>query len=147
MIDYTTLLTNLAAPIVTSFVATIIAIITVVIFFNQWRIAHNNLRLSLFEKRFLIYKDALEVYQALIENSSNSKIIIDKFLVDYRASKYLFNKKDKIFELLDEFYKKASNTSLFLEENGNQTNETKDYLLEHFKRLEKKLNKYLYFKN
>lgn len=74
----------------------------------------SKLKLSLYEKRFEIFKSALELHLALLRRKDkNVGDMLDEFTKKYREAKFLFAPKDKILELyLKRFISRSNNVLL-----------------------------------
>ncbi len=80
---------------------------------HQFYINKENLRLNLYDKRFKIYSNVLDIYQELImyspstESKDKLELIHKNFILTLHESMFLFDKSSGICELLKEMNDKV----------------------------------------
>lgn len=94
---------------VVSVVGGVVGLIAVTVAWSQMRIASAKTKLDLYNKRFNVYLAALEFYQyAYADSRTDLKEKSDKLTHAYRESKFLFDSKDGIHEILGKIQKGSS---------------------------------------
>lgn len=98
--------------IILSIASICISLIVAITTWLQAKINRNKLRLDLYNKRFEIYSNTLEFFQALISHAyEHSKedfnILHNKYIKSYRESLFLFNQNDGIYKMLEEIHAKS----------------------------------------
>lgn len=86
-----------------------ISLIVAMIALRQAKITENMLRLDLYNRRFAIYSDTLKLYQALLSHryeysKDDFMLLQERFIKSFRESLFLFDRKDAIYQLLDEIH-------------------------------------------
>ena len=77
----------------------------------QWLVSRNNLRLSLYNRRFEVYSSFLSLkiwldrYDCSEKAEKGKESINSRYLQSLRESRFLFNPRDKVQDLLDEAWK------------------------------------------
>jgi hypothetical protein len=92
-------------PVVISLLAVLISS------FAAW-LSREKLRLDLYNRRFDIYSHVLDFYQALIgwgghASKESLKPIQNSFIKSFRESRFLFDPKSGIYDLLEEMHTKS----------------------------------------
>jgi len=92
--------------LVVSLVTALIGVAAFVVGYSQMKIASAKTKLDLYNKRFGVYLAALEYYQDIhSEVKDILKARANKFIHAFRESKFLFDAKDGIYEILDRVQK------------------------------------------
>ncbi len=90
-----------------SIITATVAVIVAIIAFGQWLNSRNQLKLSLFEKRYAIYE---KVASYLAEALQNGRIAVGadiEFLRDTKRVHFLFSGDPVIKSLISDIYKKS----------------------------------------
>lgn len=82
-LHWTTYLAALLTPTV--------AVLGLLIAYRQWRIAHNKLKLDLFDRRFSVYEAARGLLASILTSGKAKDKEILKFMVATREAKWLLN--------------------------------------------------------
>jgi hypothetical protein len=89
----------------------VVSLLVAYVAYQQWKTASNKLKLDLYEKRLKIFNDAHALYLSLLDQKGendqskhSAKVELRQFTKSYRSAQFLFNKKDKIVDLLNEFH-------------------------------------------
>lgn len=83
----------------------LIALFMFVIAYIQMKIASAKIKLELYNKRFAVYESILELYQYVLDwDEEKIKPRMNKFIKAYRESKFLFDEKDGIYDLISEIH-------------------------------------------
>src|SRR5260221_11494917 len=83
----------------------VIALLGVIIAWQQWQTNRNQLRLALHKERFEIYNAAMQFIALVVQKGDVSQDAVKNFLVNTKRARFLFNQK--IQEYLDNLYKEA----------------------------------------
>ena len=87
--------------LVVGLVTALIGVATFVVGYSQMKIASAKVKLDLYNKRFSVYLAALEFYQDAYSDSNEVlKERSVKLTHAYRESKFLFDERDGIYEML-----------------------------------------------
>jgi hypothetical protein len=135
------------------------------VFWWQYKISRNKLRLDLYNRRFEIYSKTLDFYQALISFDPSVTLkepfntLQKAFIKAYRESQFLFDEETGIYAILDQMHSKSFEI-LAAKEHGkdlasahpqeflkmhNQSMENLKWLAGAVPRLEKAMARYLNF--
>lgn len=86
--------------------AIVIALLGALIATFQFKVASAKLKLDLYNKRFAVYESVLDLYQYILEwDEEKIRPRMHKFIRAFRESKFLFDEKDGIYELINEIHK------------------------------------------
>ena len=91
----------------------IIALFGAVIAFFQWRVARNQIKIDLYDKRFAIYEASLIFYQKILTCTAETikeesfNIAQKNFIKASREAQYLFAKDSGIFQLLQDWHTRS----------------------------------------
>jgi hypothetical protein len=69
-----------------------------------WAISKDKLKLDLYNRRFAIYDATMKLYQSVvsdIDDATASAEVIKGFILPFRESRFLFDTKDGVYQLLD----------------------------------------------
>ena len=69
-----------------------------------WAISKDKLKLDLYNRRFAIYDATLKLYQSVtsdLDDANASAEVIKTFILPSRESRFLFDSKDGVYQLLD----------------------------------------------
>ncbi|MCE9968898.1 hypothetical protein LZ620_07735 [Aeromonas salmonicida] len=132
-------------------IATIIlGIITASVAYIQLKVSSAKIKLELYNKRFNIYITTLDYYVSIYKGNSES---VDesslKFIKSFRESKFLFDEDSGIHEILIDF-KLNAEIVINIERRALERDNTPsvdDRLEKNLKSLEKRLEKYISFRN
>lgn len=97
---------NAIAQSLSGFLIPLIAIITIYIAYQQYRINHNKLKFDLYDKRFKVYYALMGLISYVIQTGTTTKEKTDKFRIDIYESKFLFDKK--VYDHLNTIHNKAN---------------------------------------
>lgn len=93
---------------VVSVVGGVVGLIAVTVAWSQMRIASAKTKLDLYGRRFSVYLAALEFYQyAYSDKRVDLKHKSEKLTHAFRESKFLFDSKDGIYDVLEKIQKGA----------------------------------------
>lgn len=146
---------------VVSVVGGVVGLIALTVAWSQMRIASAKTKLDLYHKRFSTYLAALEFYHyAYSDSRKDIREKANKLTQAYRESKFLFDAKDGIYDLLGEIQKGSAVVRAY-EEHKQQPDSDKDVewtlltkssdallaMEKDLLALEDKLKKYISFEN
>lgn len=86
-----------------------IAVFVAGVAFQQWQTNRHKLKLDLYNRRFEVYTNTISFFQALMDlNNGEPEESFTKvhrsFIRSYKESQFLFGKKSKVYELLEELH-------------------------------------------
>jgi hypothetical protein len=105
------------------FLTPIIAIITTLILFWQFRLEKNRWRLALYDKRYQIYLATMQYLSFIMQYANLTDEELFKFLRNSKDKEFLFG--DDIKHYLEELYKKGNDLRLYNTLRKNETIEEK----------------------
>jgi hypothetical protein len=148
----------LITTIVMTALTAVTAIFVAVIGYFQYCVNKAKLRLDLYNRRFEIYSHAVDLYQALLvwDASDSAKSVQRGFIKSQFESRFLFDPKDGIYELLVGMNGKSSQiidliTNLIKKQGGNLTqvpdelSKALNGFVGDIRNLEKRMSTYLNF--
>ena len=140
--------------------AVFISLVVAVVGYSQLRIASSKIKLDLYNKRFHIYETVLELFQELhhFEEEKIRKLELE-LVRCVRESKFLFDKKDGIYDLIQKIHKCNFKNSAYHRELAREKEDNNKLLNimakgareacqeyeKHLSELEEKLEKYIQF--
>ncbi|MEZ2346692.1 hypothetical protein [Terriglobus sp. RCC_193] len=102
---------NFVLTYVTPFASPLVALAVGVVAYQQWKTARDKLRLDLYDRRFAIFKTALDFYMKVVlgdwKNDPETEASSQRFTVALQESQFLFDEKSGIYAFLREFSDKA----------------------------------------
>ena len=154
--------TCMAEPHWTTYLAALltptIAVLGSFIAYRQWRTAQNKLKLDLFDRRFAVYDAARNLIASIMTSGKAKDEELYKFLSGTRSAKWLLDEDiDNYFE--KELWKNAVELQALESElqgvpvgdertnNVRRQSEIKKWILEQYKVLDAKFEKYLWLKH
>ena len=89
-----------------------IAILGIYIALRQWFTSKNNLKLELFDKRYIVFENIKKFIASILSTGRIEEGASIQFLRDIKSVAFLFD--DEIAKLTDEMYKKAIELDAFV---------------------------------
>jgi hypothetical protein len=94
-----------------AYITTLLGALVAYVAVRQWLTARDKLRLDLYDRRFAIYKVALDFYSKVTmgdwKNDPETDLSSQRFVVALQESLFLFDEEDGIYTMLKEFSDKA----------------------------------------
>jgi hypothetical protein len=96
---------NEVAGLLSGFMTPLIAVIAVYIAWQQHKIARDNLRLSLYDRRLKVYRGLMDLFAVVLQDVDTKSADLGKYYADTSEKKFLFD--DKIIAFMNEVREKA----------------------------------------
>lgn len=126
------------------FTPIVISLCVLLVSLHQSKISREKLRLDLYNRRFDIYSRTLDFFNALVSYDAskprdNFSLLRLAFVKSYRESRFLFDERSGIYEILNGIYKRSFKIADFLDISRSLSN-APDVIQKGLKEKEEALN-------